>query len=190
MKEVFEAALDRQPSERAAFVGDACAGDELLHSEVNSLLSSYEEESSFRDTLAGAAAAQTLAKEEETALIGQQISHYQIMREIGRGGMGVVYLAQDIDLSRRPVALKLLPRHLTTDPKRLRRFKREARAASALNHPNILTIHEIGQRGGLHFIATEFIDGITLREQVRIQELKLSDALNIVAQTRSTGNSA
>jgi len=185
VKEVFEEALGHAPEERSAFLGQACGADDLLHSEVNSLLSSYEQETGFMETPAGTLAAEFLAKEESAALIGQQISHYQIMREIGRGGMGVVYLAEDIDLSRRPVALKLLPTNLTTDPERLRRFEREARAASALNHPNILTIHEIGQRDGRHFIATEFIDGITLREQMRIQELKLSEALNIAAQIAS-----
>ena len=185
VKEVFEAALGHAPEERSAFLGQTCGADDVLRSEVKSLLSSYEQETGFMETPAGALAAEFLAKEESAALIGQQISHYQIMREVGRGGMGVVYLAEDIDLSRRRVALKLLPTHLTTDPERLRRFKREARAASALNHPNILTIHEIGQRDGRHFIATEFIDGITLREQMRIQELKLSEALNIAVQIAS-----
>ncbi len=185
VKEVFEAALEYTPGERSGFLGHACADDDFLRGEVNSLLSSYEQETGFMETPAGALAAQFLAKEESAALIGQQISHYQIMREIGRGGMGVVYLAEDINLSRRPVALKLLPAHLTTDPDRLRRFEREARAASALNHPNILTIHEIGQRDGRPFIATEFIDGKTLREQMRNQELQLSEALNIAAQIAS-----
>ncbi len=184
VKEVFEAALDHPPGERAAFVGQACAGDSLLQSEVNSLLSSYEQETRFMETPAAALAAQSLVKEESAALVGQQLGHYQIIRELGRGGMGVVYLAQDTSLGR-SVALKLLPRHLTSDPERLRRFEREARAASALNHPNILTIHEIGQTDGLHFIETEFINGITLREQMRIEELKLGEALNIAAQIAS-----
>src|SRR5437867_8389484 len=177
VKEVFEAALERLPEERRALLGQACAGDELLRSEVNSLLSSYDQETSFMETPAAALAAQSLVKE-SAALVGQQIGHYQIIRELGRGGMGVVYLAQDESLGRH-VALKLLPAHLTADPDRLRRFEREARAASALNHPNILTIHEIGEVGGLHFIATEFIDGVTLRERIESKELKLSDALNI-----------
>jgi len=185
VKEVFEAALEYAPGERSVFLGQACGDDDLLRGEVNSLLISYEQETSFMETPAGTLAAQSLAKEESAALIGQQIDHYQIIREIGRGGMGVVYLAEDINLGRRPVALKLLPTYLTTDPERVRRFEREARAASALNHPNILTIHEIGQRHGRHFIATEFIDGVTVREQMRIQELKLSEALNIAAQIAS-----
>jgi len=184
VKEVFEAALDHAPEERSAFVGQACGGDDLLHSEVNSLLSSYEEESSFMETPAAAIAARSLVSEESAALVGQQFGHYQIVREIGRGGMGVVYLAQDDSLGR-PVALKLLPKHLTSDPNRLQRFEREARAASALNHHNILTIYEITQLDGLHSIATEFIDGVTLRDRIRSKELELSETLNIAEQIAS-----
>jgi Tol biopolymer transport system component len=184
VKEVFEAALGHPPEQRSAFLGQACDGDDLLLGEVTSLLSSYEQEESFLETPAAALAAQSLVKEERAELVGQQLGHYQIVREIGRGGMGVVYLAQDVSLGR-PVALKLLPTHLTGDPDRLRRFEREARAASALNHPNILTIHEIAQLDGLHFIATEFIDGVTLRERIKSKGLKLSEALNIAEQMAS-----
>jgi serine/threonine protein kinase len=179
VKEVFEAALDHPPSERAAFLGQACAGDDLLHSEVNSLLTSYQK--SFMETPAAGLAAQSLLNDASAALVGQQLGHYQIVREIGRGGMGVVYLAQDVSLDR-PVALKLLPKHLTSDPNRVQRFEREARAASALNHHNILTIYEIAQLDGLHSIATEFIDGVTLRERIKSKELKLSETLNIAEQ--------
>ena len=184
VKEVFEAALGHAPEERSAFLGQACGGDDLLCSEVESLLSSYEQEKSFMETPAAALAAQSLVKEESAALVGQQLGRYQVVREIGRGGMGVVYLAQDVSLDR-PVALKLLPKHLTSDPNRLRRFEREARAASALNHHNILTIHEIAQLDGLHFIATEFIDGVTLRERIKSKELELSETLNIAEQIAS-----
>ena len=184
VKEVFEAALGHAPEERSAFVGQACSGDEFLHREVNSLLSSYDQESSFMETPAAALAARSLVSEESAALVGQQLGHYQIVREIGRGGMGVVYLAQDVSLGR-PVALKFLPKHLTSDPNRLRRFEREARAASALNHHNILTIYEIAQLDGLHSIATEFIDGVTLRERIKSKDLELSETLNIAEQIAS-----
>ena len=184
VKEVFEAALGHAPEERSAFVGRACGGDDLLCSEVKSLLRSYEQEKSFMETPAAALAAQSLVKEESAALVGQQLGHYQIVRELGRGGMGVVYLAQDDSLGR-PVALKLLPKHLTSDPNRLRRFEREARAASALNHHNILTIYEIAYLDGLHSIATEFIDGVTLRERIKSKELELSETLNIAEQIAS-----
>jgi serine/threonine protein kinase len=184
VKEVFEAALGHAPEERSFFVGQACGGDDLLCSEVESLLSSYEQEKSFLETPAAALAAHSLVKEESAALVGQQLGRYQIVREIGRGGMGVVYLAQDVSLDR-PVALKLLPKHLTSDPNRLRRFDREARAASALNHHNILTIYEIAQLDGLHSIATEFIDGVTLRERIKSKDLELSETLNIAEQIAS-----
>src|SRR4030095_7337811 len=141
-------------------------------------------EKSFMETPAAALAAQSLVKEESAALAGQELGHYQIDREIGRGGMGVVSLAQDIRLGR-PVALKLLPKHLTSDPNRLRRFEREARAASALNHPNILTIYEIAHLDGLHSIVTEFIDGVTLRERIKSKDLELSETLKIAEQIAS-----
>ncbi len=184
VKEVFEAALGHAPEERAAFLGQACGDDDSLCSEVKSLLSSYEQEKSFLETPAAALAAQSFVKEESAALVGQQLGHFQVDREIGRGGMGMVYLAHDISLGR-PVALKLLPKHLTRDPTRLRRFEREARAASALNHPNILTIYEIALLDGLQTIATEFVDGMTLRERISAKDLQLGEALNIAEQIAS-----
>ncbi len=115
---------------------------------------------------------------------GRRIGHYEIISLLGKGGMGEVYLAQDHKLGRK-VALKFLPLSFTKDADRLRRFEREARAASALNHPNILTIHEIGEVDGHKFIATEFIDGETLREKIASGPLKVNQALHIVEQVAS-----
>src|ERR671937_787645 len=100
-----------------------------------------------------------------TLATGTRLDRYEILSPLGRGGMGEVYLAQDTRL-RRKVALKLLPAQFTQDEDRLRRFEQEAYAASALNHPNIITIHEIGQVDGSHLIVTEFIEGQTLRQKV------------------------
>src|SRR5438445_13682360 len=107
---------------------------------------------------------------------GTRFDRYEILSLLGKGGMGEVYLALDTRLGRK-IALKLLPAQFTQDADRVRRFEQEARAASALNHPNIITIYEIGEIDGIHFMATEFIDGQTLRQQVAGARLKLPAAL-------------
>src|SRR4029453_4488296 len=110
------------------------------------------------------------------------LSHYRIISRLGAGGMGEVYLARDTSELERTVAIKLLPSDVAADPKRMQRFIQEAKTVSALNHPNVLTIHEFGQEGAMRFIATEFVEGITLREHLRTHRLKLHDALDIAAQ--------
>ena len=109
------------------------------------------------------------------------LSHYRIISKLGEGGMGEVFLAEDLRLNRK-IALKVLPESFAADKDRLGRFEQEARAASALNHPNILTVHEFGTENGVHFLATELIEGETLREIIG-GELSLSETLNIVEQT-------
>jgi serine/threonine protein kinase len=112
---------------------------------------------------------------------GTSFGRYQIQSLLGVGGMGEVYRAQDTKL-RRDVAIKFLPAQFTTDRERLRRFEKEACAASSLNHPNILTIHEIGSEGGLHFMTMEFIDGATLRRHTAREKLALREVLDISIQ--------
>ena len=115
-------------------------------------------------------------------MIGTTISHYHIISKLGQGGMGEVYLAEDTKLDRK-VALKLLPDEVASDQERMRRFVQEAKSASALNHPNIITIYEIGEIDSRHFIATEFIDGETLRKRIKHGHMKLADILEITIQT-------
>ncbi len=122
-----------------------------------------------------------LARCKTTVALGTQLAHYKIISLLGSGGMGEVYLAEDMRL-RRKVALKMLLPELTADERGLRRFEQEAHAASALNHPNILTIYEFGQADGLHFIASEFVEGVTLRQRLQSGKLELNAATDIAIQ--------
>jgi serine/threonine protein kinase/Tol biopolymer transport system component len=181
VKEIFNSALNYRPEDRGPFILRACSGDENLRSEVESLIASHEQSGSFIDKPAFEAAASILAGERAELSPGQTIASYEVISFISRGGMGEVYLAEDKRLGRK-VALKLLPASFTTNDDRLRRFEQEARAASALNHPNIITIYEIRQGADSHVIATEFVEGETLRHRLSRSPLTLSEALNIAIQ--------
>src|SRR6266487_1114509 len=141
LKEIFHAALALAPPERAAYLEQASNGDLALRQAVESLLKSHEETDNFVDAPAYQAAAQMLVDDAEFKA-GQTVAHYRIVSLLGEGGMGKVYLAEDTKLRRR-VSLKFLSTNFTQDHERLRRFEQEARAISALNHPNTLTIHDI-----------------------------------------------
>jgi serine/threonine protein kinase len=181
---LFQAAVEVEPARRAAFLDTACDGDPDLRSQVDSLLVSDSDEWDFIEEPVLELAAPFVAHEHPQLVPGQHIGHYEIVRLIGRGGMGEVYLAKDQTLNRK-VALKLLPVTYTRDKDRLRRFQQEAHAASALNHPNILTIHELGMTEGQQFIATEFVDGETLRQRLNRGALTLLEALEIAIQAAS-----
>ena len=181
VKEIFNSAITYRPEERGLFISQACYGDEDLRSEVESLIASHERSGSFIDEPAFAAAASFLADENWELKPGQPIGSFEILSFISRGGMGEVYLAEDKRLGRK-VALKLLPAAFTKNDDRLRRFEQEARAASALNHPNIITIFEICQVGTSHVIATEYVEGETLRTRVNRAPLNISEALDIAMQ--------
>jgi eukaryotic-like serine/threonine-protein kinase len=184
VNDLFHSAVERSPQERAAFVDEACHGDESLCREVKSLLASHEQTKNFIESPAFETAPELLISDRAGAMIGELIGHYLIERLIGVGGMGEVYLARDVQLGRK-AALKLLPEHLTADEAQLSRFKTEARSASALNHPNILTVYEIGTAGNRQFIATEFIEGVTLRASLADGRMNLGAALEIAVQVAS-----
>lgn len=181
---LFHSALGRDAGERSAFLAQACEGDESLRQEVESLIVSHEESESFIETPAGDIAAELLSGRAARLIPGQCVSHFRIVSLVGEGGMGEVYLAHDLKL-RRQVALKRLPAQFTLDTDRVQRFKQEARTVSALNHPNIVTIHEIGRSHSSQFITTEFIEGQTLRRHMANGPLQLDEALNIAFQIGS-----
>jgi eukaryotic-like serine/threonine-protein kinase len=197
IERLYHAALEREPGAREAFLDEACAGDEALRREVAGLLACDVPSDSFIQSPAIEIAAKALAAEPlieastkpmKTPIAGSQIGAYQLLSPIGRGGMGEVHLALDTRLGRK-VAVKLLPAAFTTDAVRVRRFEQEARAASALNHPNIITIHEIGEvrteAGATHYIVTEYVEGETLRQCMANApqgRLSLAKALYVTVQ--------
>jgi serine/threonine protein kinase len=181
---VFQEALEQPVPERAAFLDQACTGDEELKQEATTLIAAYDEAGAFIEQPAMAHDAHVLLGRNPDRNLGLEIGPYRIIERLGAGGMAEVFLAHDTRLNRL-VALKLLPPYFASDESRLRRFQSEARAASALNHPNILTIHEVGENAGVYFIATEFIDGQTIRELIRNESLSLEEVLDVVEQVAS-----
>jgi eukaryotic-like serine/threonine-protein kinase len=182
--EIFEAALELESFQRDIFLDNACGRDLELRKEVESLLQAYAKAEDFIESPALEVAAQSLADAQgvsHTSRIDQIIGPYKIISLLGAGGMGEVYLAEDSRLGRK-VALKLLPAHFTQDAERVQRFKREARAASALNHPNILTIYEIGQENDTYFIATEFIEGHTIHHHINHAKMRMRQAVDVAMQ--------
>src|SRR5215831_2155796 len=178
---LFDAALERQTEERSAYLDHACGDDADLRSDVEKLLARHSASGDFLSRPAIEVAAELLAKDHIPLAPGKTISHYQILSLLGAGGMGEVYLAEDTRLKRK-VALKVLPEAIARDPDRLLRFEKEALAASALNHPNILTIYEFGAEGETHFLANEFIDGETVRGHLQREPLPIKEALDISVQ--------
>jgi Tol biopolymer transport system component len=184
IKKLYHSALERDTDEQAIFLAEACDGDEAMRGEVESLLRCDTSADRFFESDALEVAAKLCAEDRVQSMIGRQIGPYQILSLLGAGGMGEVHLALDTRLGRK-VAVKLLPSEFTTDAERLLRFEQEARAASALNHPNIITVHEIGEIEGRRFIVTEYVEGETLRQRIASapqRRIRLSEALEIAAQ--------
>jgi eukaryotic-like serine/threonine-protein kinase len=181
--DLFNVAVEQPPDERAAFLERSCDGDEALRRKVELLLKYHDTSGDFIKSPAFKVAPELLAGDPE-ALIGQHVGCYRVDAIAGVGGMGIVYLAWDERLGRK-VALKLLPQSMVANEAELGRLKREARTASALNHPNIVTIHDIGEVGSTHYVATEFIEGTTLRERMTKGPIPPNEAVDIAAQVAS-----
>jgi len=180
---VFNAAVEQPADERAAFLERSCDGDKILRRKIELLLKYHDTSGNFIKSPAFEVAPELLAGDPET-LIGQHLGCYRVDAVAGIGGMGVVYLAWDERLGRK-VALKLLPESMVANEADLERLKNEARTASALNHPNIVTIHDIGEVDSTHFVATEFIEGTTLRERMTKSPIPPNEAVDIAAQVAS-----
>ena len=189
IEERYHAALEIPSAERNSFIEKSCGGDEDLRLEVEELIAVNSSANTFFDEPPGALAAELFAGTDMPEdLSGKVISHYKIIRLLGSGGMGEVYLAEDTKLHRQ-IALKILTAQFETDVDRIKRFNKEARAVSALNHPNIITIYAIEETDAGNFIATEFIDGHTLRERVG-EPFSLMKNVKIAIQIASALDSA
>jgi serine/threonine protein kinase len=179
IKPLLDAALQRGCTERGAFLDEACKDDPVLRGDLQKLINAHELTGDYIE-VPGLEEIESLAGSTSDA-VGQSLGNYRLLGQLGVGGMGEVYLAEDSRLGRK-VALKMLASYFTTEEDRVRRFQLEARAASALNHPNILTIYEMGQIDSRHFIATEFVEGETLRERNLRSKLSISEVLEVAIQ--------
>jgi len=179
IEKLYHSALELDESRRKAFLDQACSGDQEVRQEVESLLAQEQQAESFIETPALGVAAKGTTQNQ--AWVGRQIGPYKVRSLLGAGGMGEVYLAQDPRLDRN-IALKVLPTELASDPDRMRRFVREAKAASALKHPNVAMIFEIGESSGVHFIAMEYVEGQTLATRIGGRPLETAEILDIALQ--------
>ncbi|MEP7038545.1 MAG: serine/threonine-protein kinase, partial [Acidobacteriota bacterium] len=185
IEKTYHAALEIQSAKREIFLKNNCGADEDLRREVESLLLFENSSDDFLETPPESLAAEIFSeKNNHNDLIGRKIRHYKIQKLLGKGGMGEVYLAHDEKLHRN-IALKILPKDFANDRERMSRFVQEARAASALNHANILTIYEIGEIEDVNFIAAEYIAGITLTDYLKQEHLNFKIILDIAIQIAS-----
>ena len=191
VESLYHATLEKDPRERSAFLVHACDGDETLRREVESLLAFDAHAEQFIESPALEVAVKMMADESSKSIAaGDRFNQYRILSQLGAGGMGEVYLAEDTSL-RRKVALKFLPVVLTKDKAHLRRFEVEARAVAALSHPNVCTIHEVIEtEDGRHCIVMEYIAGMTLRERLLKGRISINEALEIAIQIASALSSA
>ena len=184
VNEIFHAALERDPNHRAAFVHEAAGGDAALEHEVRTLLASHERTQEFLDKPAYAVAADLLIEDPEPSLVGRQIGSYRVLSEIGRGGMGVVYAAEDVRLGR-SVAIKALPQEYAADAARRLRLTREAVAAAKVSHRAIATVFELLDVDGDLYIVSELVRGETLRDELQRGPLAPSALLDTLIEVAS-----
>jgi eukaryotic-like serine/threonine-protein kinase len=184
IEEIFHVALEQEPDRVGAFLDTACKGDDVLRRKVEALLASHQRGGGFIETSVAGIATKIIENGQADLLVGRTISHYKISKRIGTGGMGDVYLATDMTAGRK-AALKFLPTRFTSDAERLKRFQQEARALVGLNHPNILTVYEIGEDHSTHYIASELIEGETLRQRLMRGRMQLSEAVDVAIQVAS-----
>src|SRR6266536_1536515 len=184
IEEIFYAALEQDSDDVARFLETTCEGDELLRGEVEALLASRQRVGSFIETPAVGITTRIIENGQADLLVGRTIGHYKISKRIGTGGMGDVYLATDMTAGRK-AALKLLPERFTGDAERLKRFQQEAHAVVGLNHPNILTVYEIGEDHSTHYIASELIEGETLRQRLMRGRIEVGEGVDIAIQVAS-----
>ena len=181
IEEIYHAALEIPLEKRKAFFDESCGADDDLRREVESLLSFEKSSANFLDSSPETLAAEMFAENKSLNIVGKQFAQYKITSLLGEGGMGAVYLAQDSKLLRR-VALKILPPEMVGDENRVQRFVHEARAASALNHPHILTIYDVGKFENLNFIAMEFVDGETFHDLIYQRKTDLKTLVKYLTQ--------
>ena len=190
VKDIFQTALEKTSgAEREIYLNQTCGTDADLRLEVDDLLASFDEADDFLDAPPIGEVAEMLVEKGESLAAGQQFGRYRIERKLGAGGAGEVFLALDVELERL-VALKILFAEFSGNPDHVRRFVQEARAASALNHPNILTIYETGQIEDVRFIAAEYVAGETLRERIRRSQINSDEIFDIFTQTAAALNAA
>ncbi len=181
ISQLFNEALERAPEQRTIWLDQVCELDAELRDEVKKLLANHVESGEFLSRPAMSIAAELLAQNQTASETGKYIRHYQILSLLGAGGMGKVYLARDTRLGRQ-VALKMLPAYLTQESEHVHRFKKEAQAVVSLNHPNILTIHDFGETEGVHYLATEYVEGKTLRQRLEQGKFALSELIDVATQ--------